>query len=456
MSRVRPDSTRSLISPNKRGRRGTRPYRAHGLHACAIERQRLPHVHTNPRPQALTFMLIAGETSGDILAAELIKALRATPAVRSLPFAPRFFGAGGPRMAAAGAEVVLDLSRHAVVGLSEVARKYFAFRRCMQELLETACARQPDMIIGVDFSGFNLRFVRELRARLERLPRPFCNWRPRVAQYVSPQVWASRPGRARRLTKDLDLLLCLYRFEKDWYARHAKTLNVEFTGHPMVDRHAATLAPGGDVSASGRTNAAKPNILLLPGSRVTEVRRHLPVMLETARRLNEGGPARVETEARPSFTLVFPNESLMTMARPWCDGLLPSVERRIGGLGEALTRATVAIACTGTVTLECALHGVPTVTLYKTSWTTYLIARHLVTVKYLTMPNLLAGEELFPEFIQHRANPANLARATRAFLDDVALRESVRKRLGRVVEELGPPGAAGRAAAEVARLVVGE
>ena len=416
---------------------------------------------TPPSSRPPLFMLIAGEISGDALAAELVQALRDTPVVRAGPFAPRFFGAGGPRMSEAGVELALDLTRHSVVGFSEVLRHYRKFRRFLHELMQLALARQPDVIIGVDFSGFNRRLLHALRHHLDRHRRLFENWRPRLVQYVSPQVWASRPGRASGLARDLDLLLCLFPFEQAWYRRHAPKLHVEFVGHPLVDRH-ADIQPGVDSGspagiATGSAGSSGGKILLLPGSRASEIRRHLPVMLRAVQELAATDAVQVGTQAPHSplrFTVVFPDASLRAQAQTMCARMVPGLELRTGGLAEALAQATVAIASTGTVTLECAWFRVPTVALYKTSWPTYLIARQMVSVPHLAMPNLLAGEELFPEFIQHRANPKNLAGAVRKLLADVEHRREVRTRLSQLQQQLGPPGAAARAAAAVARLLV--
>ena len=167
-------------------------------------------------------MVVAGEPSGDLLAAELVRALVATPAGAGA----KFIGAGGPRMAEAGVELAFDMTQHAVVGLWEVLRNYFKFRRLFNQLLDLAVERRPDAVICVDFSGFNRRFAAALRERQQSIP----GWRLRMVQYVSPQVWASRPGRVRTMERDLDLLLSIFPFEKAWYAEHAPRLRVEFVG----------------------------------------------------------------------------------------------------------------------------------------------------------------------------------------------------------------------------------
>ncbi|HNU99635.1 MAG: lipid-A-disaccharide synthase [Verrucomicrobia bacterium] len=393
-------------------------------------------MRTNP-PHGI--MLVAGETSGDLLGAELVSALRRSPGWQAWPHEPRVFGAGGPLMRAAGVDIALDLTRHAVVGLAEVVRRALEFRRLLQSLVDLACARQPDLLVGIDFSAFNRRLVRALRRRLAAQTGVFHNWRPRFVQYVSPQVWASRPRRAYGLARDYDLLLCLFSFEKEWYARRVPKLAVEWVGHPLLDRHATRLArPRASPPASP---SDPPTILLLPGSRVGELQAHLPVLLGAVERLRAGLRAR--------FQLVLPNPGLRPLAERLGARDGPDFAVQVGGLAEALDGATVAIASTGTVTLECALYGVPTVTFYKTSWTTYQFAKRLVTVAYAAMPNLLANAPVFPEFIQHAATPDNLADAARALLTDPARRNQIGQRLAQVVGSLGGPGASDRAAAAI-------
>jgi lipid-A-disaccharide synthase len=389
-----------------------------------------------------TFMFVAGEPSGDALAAELVGALRR--ALADEPFAPRFFGAGGPRLAAAGAELHVDLTRHAVTGLAEIFRHLLRFRRLLAELTTLACTRQPEVVVLVDFQAFNRCLARALRRRAGPPGDWFHNWRPRLVQYVSPQVWASRPGRARALARDLDLLLCLFPFEAEWYARHEPRLRVVAVGHPLLDRH----PPPRPEARHAAEHAPEPEVLLLPGSRAGELRRHLPVMLAAARQLAAQRPAR--------FSLVLPEETLRELARGLLAGTGVNVAVQVGGMIEALDRAAVALASTGTVTLECALRGVPTVALYRTAPLTYWVGRRLATVKYLAMPNLLAGGEVMPEFIQDAATPEHLARAAQDFLADPARREAYRRQCAAVVAKLGEPGASRRAAEAIVALLRSE
>ena len=185
-------------------------------------------------------------------------------------------------------------------------------------------------------------------------------------------------------------------------------------------------------------------VLLLPGSRRSELARHLPVMIRALALMRASLP---ELRAR----MVLPSQALVQQAR--AAGLPGHLEVQVGGLREALRSADMAVASTGTVTVECAYLGVPTVALYKTAWATYEIAKRLATVKYVAMPNILADEELFPEFIQNAASPENISRATLELLRDEARRAKISGRLAEIVATLGEPGAAGRAAGAIARLM---
>ena len=399
------------------------------------------------RPVALQrCLVIAGEPSGDTLAAELIQALRAHPCVQAQTWPLRVFGAGGARLAATGAAPLIDLTTHAAVGLAEVLKNYRFYRRHFDQLLELAFSELPDLILLVDFSGFNRRFARALRRRLARVEgTAFHNWRPRIVYYVSPQVWASRPGRAAALETDVDLLLSIFPFERAWYAARAPKLSVEFIGHPMIDRHASTpRAVGG--SASGLSAPTdKAYGVLLPGSRRGELARHLPPMLDAVEKLARTSPLR--------WRMVLPNAALMAQARDAMQGRSLPVELVEGQLGSTLANAQVAMASTGTITLELAYFGVPTVALYKTSKLTYEIGRRIIRVRFLSMPNLLANEEVFPEFIQDAATGENLARAVSDLLGNPRKQETIRHRLREIVLSLGAPGACHRGADAIVRLL---
>jgi lipid-A-disaccharide synthase len=359
-----------------------------------------------------SFMLIAGEASGDTLGAELVKALRAEPGGEHF----QLFGAGGPKMSAAGVELAFDLSAHAVVGIWEVLKNYGKFRGFFYRLLELARERRPDCIILIDYPGFNLRFAKALRK---------ANCKAKIVYYVSPQIWAWHESRVHQITRDIDLMLSIFPFEKKWYAQRKPDFKVEFVGHPLVDRFEQTRA----------AEPSQPRILLLPGSRIRELKKHLPVMLPAARRLASETGADVE--------IVVPSENLKKLALALGATDVPI---QIGGLADALRRATIAIASSGTVTMECAYFGVPTVVLYKTSASTYWLGRRFIRVKYLAMPNLLANRAIYPEFIQEDASEENIYRAAADLLKHPERRQIIRAELRNVIASLGEPGASTRAA----------
>ena len=398
-------------------------------------------------------MLIAGEPSGDLLASELVLALRAL-----WPDA-KFFGAGGANMAKAGVEIAFDMKDHAVVGIPTPG-KILALRYVASELRSLAIERKPDVVIGVDYGAFNLRFGHAIKDYF--LWTGGTGWNPKIVQFVSPQVWASRPGRAKLLESDYNLLLSIFPFEKAWYAQRAPKLRVEFVGHPMVERQQSRVqspesrvrspqstvrspestVQGPESGGGGGTSNAGPMILLLPGSRKSELKRHVPVML---------GALKLIREKLPSATakMILPNDEMKQLALSMGQ---PNLEIQAGHLPEALAQADLAISKTGTVTMECAFHGVPAVTMYKKTFLGLAIALGIVTVKSLTMPNLMAGETVYPEFLQDAATPENVARVAMELLQDESRRDAIKAKLAKIIASLGEPGASRRAAEAISSL----
>ena len=383
-----------------------------------------------------TILMIAGEASGDLLGAELIESIRRQPGGDEVDF----IGAGGPRMEAASLRPEFDLSEHAVVGIWEVLKNYFKFRRLFRHLFELATRREPDAIVLIDYPGFNLRFAKAIRRYNAQGDGAFREWQPKIICYVSPQLWAWKEGRVYQVAKDIDLMLSIFPFEKDWYAERVPSFAVEFVGHPLVDRYPVAKPAEKTVPLDPDLFTEQPTVLLLPGSRRREIDKHLPVMLEAAVIFSE----KIKTRLR----MVLPREEMLDLARRH----IPTgteIDLQTGGLAKALGQASLAIASSGTVTMECAWFRVPTVVLYKTSPLTHALGRALLKVPYLAMPNLLAGEELFPEFIQSAANADNLAEASLRLLRDKAERTRILDGLDRVATRLGQPGAAPRAAQAV-------
>jgi lipid-A-disaccharide synthase len=381
-------------------------------------------------------LMIAGEASGDTLGAELIDAIRRQPGGDEIDF----IGAGGPKMEAAALRPEFDLSEHAVVGIWEVLKNYFKFRRLFRHLFELATRREPDAIVLIDYPGFNLRFAKAIRRHNSQGDGAFREWQPKIVCYVSPQLWAWKEGRVHAIARNIDLMLSIFPFEKEWYAERVPAFAVEFVGHPLVDRFPLAKPDEKSMPLDPDLFTEQPTVLLLPGSRRREIDKHLLVMLEAAVIFSE----KIKTRLR----MVLPSDEMLALARRHIPTGI-EIDLQVGGLAKALGQASIAIASSGTVTMECAWFRVPTVVLYKTSPLTHALGRALLKVPHLAMPNLLAGEELFPEFIQSAANADNLAEASLRLLRDKAERTRILNGLDQVAAQLGEPGAATRAAQAV-------
>ncbi|MCI0340075.1 MAG: lipid-A-disaccharide synthase [Planctomycetales bacterium] len=363
--------------------------------------------------------VVAGEDSGDAHAAEVVTALR------TLDPGVELEGFGGPRMAAAGARVHRDLVSRSVMGYLGVLRRLPEFSGLLREAAAALAERRPDLLVCVDYPGFNLR----LAARARGLG-------VRVAYYVSPQLWAWRPGRVRTVQAVVDRMLVILPFETPLY--QAAGVPVEYVGHPLVDR-LRDRRPGSAAAVSG-----EPVLALLPGSREDVLRRNLPVMLSAARRVLAELPALrlVLPLAKPSLRTA----ALGSIAREGLPVLVTDA-----GAVEVLASARGALVTSGTSALEAAVLQVPHAILYKVRWWQAPLPRLLVRSPFIGMPNLLAGERIVPEFLMARADPAALAQALLPLLRGGAEREACLRRLAEIPGKFGPPGAADRAARALLR-----
>ena len=374
-------------------------------------------VTENPR-----LYLVAGEVSGDRLAADLVRALKKRNAQLEV------FGVGGPMLRAAGQEQSFDLARHAVVGLTDVLRNLPKFLGFFRQVKAEILRLKPDVVVLVDYPGFNLRLAQALHRS---------NPSPAIVYYVSPQVWAWKAGRARTMERILERLLVIFPFEVEWFAHRTPGLKVKWVGHPLADRW---IEQGKPV-----TPEENPCVALLPGSRPVEIARHWPVLLETAARI-----AREQRNVR-FVTLATGPEMRQQLEEEWARHPTSGVSLDIVS-GQPLTllnRCTMAIVASGTATLECAMAGLPMLVIYKTSWFTYLLGRMLVKLPYLSMVNVLAGEKVVPEFLQSAATPQRLTTAALQILRNPRGTEKMARRIQEVAAKLGGPGAAERAAEEV-------
>jgi lipid-A-disaccharide synthase len=395
----------------------------------------------------LQIMIIAGEASGDALAAKLVRSLRRELMAANTVYSgdsqplrtglePRFFGAAGPRMQAEGVELAFDLTQHSVIGISAAIRNYPKFRKLFRQLVKLAIDRRPDAILCVDFSAFNSRFAAAIRAHARHRDW-FHPWNPRIIRYVSPQVWASRESRIYNVARDHDLVLSIFPFEPDWYQKRVPNLRVEFVGHPLLDEESP-------VAREPRAQKANPSLLLLPGSRRGELKFHVPIIIQTLQLIRQKNP---QVRAK----MVLPTEWHRQFAQSL--GTPSDIDIQIGNLSSALEECDLAITKSGTAALECAFHSVPAVVLYKVPWYEFILAKNFVTVRFLAMPNLLADEELYPEYLQYAATPENLSQAALDLLSDPSRRTRIQKRLTEITASFGGPGASQRAAAAVARVL---
>ncbi len=367
--------------------------------------------------------IVAGEASGDLRGAELLRPLK--EARKGL----RVLGAGGPRLAALADGPFLDWSEEAVVGIWEVVRKYAYFKAQLARMLAEIEATQPTALLLVDYPGFNLRLAEAAKKRFPRLKTIF---------YISPQVWAWNRGRIPQMARYLDLMLCIFPFEKPLY--EASGLRTEFVGHPMLD----SLAPL-------KTEVVrKENLVgLFPGSREREVKRLFPVMLEAARLLSGLHPGlRFEASAANPRVGAWMREHIS--ARQFDPNFCPIGQDRFYTLAQ---EATLGMVCSGTATLEAAYFDLPMLITYKVAPLTYVAGRLLVRVPYLGMPNVLANREIAPELLQEAASSTALTRVADTLLKEPALRATQQAAFREIIAALGEPGAGARAARTVADLL---
>ena len=375
-----------------------------------------------------TIYFVAGEVSADNHGASLMRCLR------ELDPTLKFIGRGGPQMQeVAGKQFKNWIGDAAVLGLWEVLRKYGYFREQFRQTTEEIVETEPDAVLLIDYPGFNLRLARALRRQSRR---------QKIIYYISPQVWAWNRGRIKRMARWIDLVLCIFPFEADLY--NESGLRALFVGHPMIERLQVRKA---EVARDANL------IGLFPGSRLREVRKILPVLIETARLLLRSKPtlrfevaAASEELAQEISMMLTPQLNCLPPVTSGAPRTRPIFEIMVGKTAEIMQRAWVGIVASGSATLEAAYFRMPFALVYKVAWPTYLAARLVVNVNYLGMPNLLAGREVVPEFIQHRAQPDAIANAVRPLIDDEKARNQMISQFDVVIPKLGGSGASEKAA----------
>ena len=361
----------------------------------------------------MTIYFVAGEVSADNHGAALMRALRV------LDPELKFIGRGGPQMEqVAVGDFKNWIGDAAVLGLWEVLRKYGYFREQFSQTLNEIRESKPDAVVLIDYPGFNLRLARALRRQSHN---------QKTIYYISPQVWAWNRGRIKKMARFIDLVLCIFPFEVDLYA--ASGLRAVFVGHPMIER----------LSTQKIGNQRDPSLIgLFPGSRSREVRKIFPVLMEAARQLLQLNPTlRFQVAAVSEELAREMNEQLVDRH---------AIEINVGQTAIIMQHAFVGMVASGSATLEAAYFRMPFVLTYKVAWPTYVAARLVVNVDFLGMPNLLAGKEVVPEFIQHEAKPDAIVQAVRLLMEQSPARDRMISDFDAIIGKLGGAGASERAA----------
>ncbi len=365
-------------------------------------------------------MIVAGEASGDIYGARLVMA------IKELEPCIEFFGLGGPEMERAGVRIMHQSSTMAVVGMTEIIPKSRYIFRVLRELKRSLHVSPPDLLILIDYPGFNLHLAK--KAHSLDIP---------VLYYIPPQVWAWREGRVKKIAKRVNRVAVILPFEKEFYRKHG--LKAEYVGHPLLD---ISLPKRGkeEIKESLDINHDKTPILgLLPGSRNEEIETLLPAMI---------GAAEIISQDYPHLYCILPLASTVKedVVAPYIKNAKIDIKTERLDTKEILKIVDLAFIASGTATLEAAIMETPMVIAYKVSFLSYMLGRFLIKVSHIGLVNLVAGKAVVPELIQGKATALGLAEEAVAILKNESLKRDMKKSLKLVHEQLGRGGAAKKAA----------
>ena len=372
------------------------------------------------------FLMVAGERSGDVYGALLAQALKDRIANAEI------FGCGGEAMRSAGVETVVDLHQVALIGISEAVSGLPRAYRAMQGLVAEAAQKKPAAAILIDSPSLNLRVAKRLKQH--NIP---------VIYFVSPQIWAWKKWRIKRIKACVDRMLCLFDFETEIYEKAG--VPVEWVGHPLLDMEAPTETREEFFTRSG-LDPGIPAVALLPGSRRSEVASNLPAMLEAADRVARSRPVQFIVASAPTIDSQW-IESLV--ARGYAGNARPRVLNN--STHEALEYCNAAVVASGTATMEAALRECPMIVVYRVSAFTAMCARLLIDVPFYSMVNLLAGHAAVPELIQSDFTAPRLAAGLEELLDSPEAQRRMVEDFRKVRARLGRGGAIGRAADAIVR-----
>jgi lipid-A-disaccharide synthase len=368
-------------------------------------------------------LVSCGEASGDLYAGALARELHALASTSEV------FGRGGPEFERGGGRLLADYRGLAVTGFTEFVSKVPALRATKRRLVDAAQAARPDALVVIDYFGFNVRLARDIK----RLGVP-------VVYYISPQIWAWRPGRIKAIRDIADRVLVIFSFEEAIY-RDAG-VPVEFVGHPLIDLVKTDVSRREFLTELG-LGPDRPTVALLPGSRTAELRRILPTLMASAERIRQSVPDAQFVIARASHL----DDRLFEPAHH-----VPGVYIVEGETDAVIASSDLVLTASGTATVQTALHDKPMVVVYRVSPLEYRIGRPFVRLDTFAMVNLIAGERIVPELIQDDFTPEAVAREAVSLLMDPQRVAQIRQALAGVRRKLGAPGASRRAAEAILRI----
>ena len=364
-------------------------------------------------------LIIAGEASGDLHGSHLVKELL------SLDPSLRFYGVGGEKMKKAGVTLVADIAEMAVVGITEVFFKIKNVYRVYRRLKNSLSTDSPSLIILIDYPDFNLLFARAAK----KIDVP-------IVYYISPQIWAWRKRRLRLIARLIKKMIVIFPFEKKFY--DDAHIDVDFVGHPLLD----SVRPCWSREEAFQQFSLTPGVLtigILPGSRMSEINRHLPPMLKALPLIAENlSPVQFIIPVAPGVAM----RDIINMVGPH-RVTIRVVENNIY---DVMQTADLLLVASGTATVEAAIMGTPMIVIYRVSLLTYFLGRLLIKVKHIGMVNIIAGKMVAPELIQRDLNPEKIASTVTGMVQDPSTLNKTRRELAAVREKIGNPGASARAA----------
>ena len=374
-------------------------------------------------------LIVAGEASGDLHGSSLIRELR------NLNSHIELFGVGGDRMKEEGLELVYHIDKLSVMGFFEVLSKLRLIREVMKKMLTLAEEKKPDLVVLIDYPGFNLRFARKVK----KMGIP-------ITYYISPQVWAWGGNRVTKMRGLIDKMIVIFPFEEEIYKNF--DIDCEFVGHPLLEVVRAVLSKE---DFRSRFDLRKKEVLLglLPGSRWQEVESILPIMVETAELL---GSRIRNLRVMLGLASTLKKERVQTIL----DQFKSRVEIVEDLTYDLMKHSDVLLVTSGTATLESAILGTPFLVLYKTSFWTYLFAKSLVSIPNVALANVVAGKRIVPEYIQSKAVPKDVAEETYDILSTKQRYKSIQNELSSVKEKIGEAGASKRAAQIINEIICGK